>query len=55
MVFVDLVDDSGEISLAVMPNMYQIYASKLVKGKYILFEGKADKQGSCLPRKLEIF
>lgn len=55
MAFVDLVDDSGEISLAVMPNMYQIYASKLVKGKYILFEGKADKQGSCLPRKLEIF
>ena len=55
MAFVDLIDDSGEISLAVMPNLYQLYATKLVKGKYVLFEGKADKQGSCLPKKLQIF
>ena len=55
MAFVDLVDERGEISLAVMPNIYSLYSNVLVKGKYVYFEGKIEKQGSCLVRKLTIY
>ena len=54
MAFVDLVDDKGALSLAVMPNPYAQYASGLVKGKYVLFEGKIEKEASCLVRKMQI-
>ena len=54
MAFVDLVDDKGALSLAVMPNLYAQYASGLVKGKYVLFEGKIEKEASCLVRKMQI-
>ena len=54
MAFVDLVDDKGALSLAVMPNLYAQYGSQLVKGKYVLFEGKIEKEASCLVRKMQI-
>ena len=44
MAFVDLVDDKGALSLAVMPNLYAEKASQLIKGKYVLFEGKMVKK-----------
>ena len=54
MAFVDLVDDKGSLSLAVMPKLYSRYQSELVKGKYVLFEGKAEREGSCLVRTMKI-
>ena len=54
MAFVDLVDDMGQISLAVMPDLYNRYSSLLIKGKYVLFEGKIEKEASCLVKKLEV-
>ena len=54
MAFVDLVDDKGALSLAVMPNLYSQYAAELVKGKYVLFEGKIEKEASCLVKKMQI-
>ena len=54
MAFVDLVDDKGALSLAVMPNLYSQYAPQLIKGKYVLFEGKIEKEASCLVRKMQI-
>ena len=54
MAFVDLVDDKGSLSLAVMPNLYARYSSQLQKGKYVLFEGKMEKETSCLVRSLRI-
>ena len=54
MAFVDLVDDKGALSLAVMPNLYAQYAPQLVKGKYVLFEGKIEKEASCLVKKMQI-
>jgi DNA polymerase-3 subunit alpha len=54
MAFVDLVDDKGSLSLAVMPNLYARYSSQLQKGKYVLFEGKMEKETSCLARSLRI-
>ena len=54
MAFVDLVDDKGALSLAVMPNLYSQYSAQLVKGKYVLFEGKIEKEASCLVQKMQI-
>ena len=54
MAFVDLVDDKGELSLAVMPNIYRTCGINLVKDKYVIFEGKIEKQASCLVNKLEV-
>ena len=54
MAFVDLVDDMGQLSLAVMPKTYAVYSSQLVKGKYVHFEGKMEKETSCLVRNMQI-
>lgn len=54
MAFVDLIDDKGAISLAIMPNLYSQYSSQLIKGKYVLFEGKIEKEASCLVKKMRI-
>ena len=54
MAFVDLVDDKGALSLAVMPKIYAIHSSQLAKGKYVLFEGKIEKEASCLVNRMQI-
>lgn len=54
MAFVDLVDDKGAMSLAVMPNIYSLYSNVLVKGKYVYFEGNIEKEASCLVKKLQV-
>ena len=54
MAFVDLVDDKGSISLAVMPKVYAMHSSQLIKGKYLVFEGKMEKETSCLVRTMEV-
>ncbi|MBR6233682.1 MAG: DNA polymerase III subunit alpha, partial [Erysipelotrichaceae bacterium] len=54
MAFVDLVDDKGAISLAVMPRVYAMHSSDLVKGRYVKFEGKIEKEASCLVRNMEV-
>lgn len=54
MAFVDIVDDKGELSLAVMPNIYRLHQTNISKDKYVIFEGKIDKQTSCLVNKLDI-
>ena len=55
MAFVDLVDDKGSLSLAIMPDLYARCKDELVKGKYALFEGKMERQTSCLVRNIKIF
>lgn len=52
MMFVVVNDETGKFDLVCMPNVYQQYQSILVKGNYILVEGKIDKENSCLARKL---
>ena len=54
MAFVDLVDDKGSLSLAIMPNMYLQFATVLNKGKYVYFEGKMERQTSCLVKNLSM-
>ena len=54
MAFVDLVDDKGSLSLAIMPNLYLQYANVLSKGKYVYFEAKMERQTSCLVKKVMV-
>ena len=54
MAFVDLVDDKGSLSLAVMPRLYALHASDLIKGRYVVFEGNIEKEASCLVKRLEV-
>jgi len=54
MAFVDIVDDKGSLSLAVMPNIYANFSKELVKGKYVYFEGNMERQSSCLVKKMRI-
>ena len=55
MAFVDISDDRGKMSLAVMPNIYAQYASILSKGKYVYFDGKIEREASCLVKTMKIF
>ena len=54
MAFVDISDDKGSLSLAVMPNLYSIYSTSLEKGKYVTFDGKMERQSSCLVKKMNV-
>lgn len=54
MAFVDIVDDKGQMSLAIMPNVYSQFESELLKGYYVYFEGKFEKQDSCLVKNMKI-
>lgn len=53
MCFVDILDDTSSISLAVMPESYKMYRSIIEKDNYVIFEGKLDIQDSVLLRRLE--
>ena len=52
MCFVDLSDDSGDISLAVMPRLYSEHQEELVKENYLYFEGELEREASVLVKKL---
>ena len=54
MAFVDISDDKGSLSLAVMPNLYSIFSTSLEKGKYVTFDGKMERQSSCLVKKMNV-
>lgn len=52
MMFVVVNDETGKFDVVCMPNIYQEYQSILVKGNYLLVDGKIDKENSCLAKKL---
>ena len=52
MAFVDISDDSGDLSLVVMPNLYNENQAVLVKENYLYFEGNMEKEASLLVKKL---
>lgn len=55
MCFIDLSDDTADISLAVMPSLYKNVAQSLSNARYIYFEGNKDKETSLLVKKLETY
>ena len=53
MAFVDVVDDTSSLSLAVMPDVYRNSQGIIEKDKYILFEGKLEKEDSVLVKRIK--
>ena len=54
MAFVDIVDETGNLSLVIMPDLYRIFESELQEDRFIYFEGKIEKEDSCLVKKINI-
>lgn len=54
MAFVTGLDESGQLDLVLMPNVYSRYGQLISKGKYIRFNGKIDKEDSCLVNSLQV-
>ncbi len=55
MAFCTLADESGELSLLVMPKLYGRYQASLRKGAYVYFRGNMTEDGSCIPEHLEFY
>ena len=55
MAFCTLVDESGEMSLLVMPKLYSIHSASLKKGVYLYFHGKMTDDGSCIPERIQFY
>lgn len=51
--FVSIMDESGALELVVMPNLYGQFSGQLNKGQYVYFNGKIEKEGSCLVSNLK--
>ncbi len=54
MAFVDISDDTGDMSLAVMPDLYAQLQLQLKEDSYIYFEGNIEKENSALVKKARI-
>lgn len=52
MAFVIVGDETSKFDLVCMPNIYEVYANTLIKGKYLYIEGIIDRENSCLVKKL---
>jgi len=52
MAFAKVIDDSSEIDLAIMPDIYLNFKSDLKIGNYILFNGIMSERPSCLVKKI---
>ncbi len=48
MSFVNVYDESGEMDLVFMPKSYQRFQEYLVKGNYLSFDAKKEKEDSCI-------
>ncbi|MDO4500490.1 MAG: DNA polymerase III subunit alpha [Erysipelotrichaceae bacterium] len=55
MCFIDVSDDSGDISLAVMPLLFKTIENTIGLAKYVYFEGNMEKAASVLVKKLKTF
>ena len=55
MAFVDVSDETGSLSLSIMPNLLQAHLGEIAKDRYIYFEGKVDRDNSCLPRMIKVY
>jgi len=54
MAFVDIGDDTGDMSLVIMPDLFRNSEYVLNKDAYIYFEGNIEKEGSCLLKRLKV-
>lgn len=52
MAFVNVMDESDQLDLVIMPNLYSQFSSILIKGQYFTFQGKMDRENSSLVNKI---
>lgn len=55
MAFVEAHDETSELDLVIMPDLYRTFHGRLKKGEYLYFEGRIEKVGSCLVKKLRLY
>ena len=48
MAFATVFDETSELELVIMPNTFYKYSKLLNKGNYIFFDGKIDREDSCI-------
>lgn len=53
MAFASAMDETGQLDLVIMPKLYASSAGFLTKGQYVTFQGKMDKETSCLVNRLK--
>lgn len=54
MAFVTLSDDTGEIDLAIMPDLYMLFKERLKPDLMIVVSGRKNRPKSMIPSSLEI-
>ena len=55
MAFVTVSDETGDFDLVLMPKEYSSYQNQFAKGKYLLFSGNIDREGSILVKRMRVF
>ena len=55
MAFLSFMDESGEMDLVVMPNIYQKHQTELVRNQFLRVEARKDKMDSYVVTAIEIF
>ena len=54
MEFINIDDEDGSISLALMPNIYEQFKDYVHEGDYITFKGNHDREGSINVKGLKV-
>ncbi len=54
MAFVTVSDETSELELVVMPNTYSKYFKLIIKGNYIYFDGKIEREASCIVNNIKV-
>ena len=54
MAFLRLSDETGEMDMAVMPNLYRDQVQNLLRGSYIRFDAKISDKGSLLADRIQV-
>lgn len=55
MAFLELHDESSDIDLVVMPNLYRRYQGSIKRNTYLYFEGEIEKEHSCLVKNIKLY
>ena len=55
MAFLKVIDETGDIKLLIMPNLYAMEKERLKEGKYILFRGKIQNNEECIVNEITYY
>ena len=55
MAFLKVIDETEDIKLLIMPNLYRTEKDKLKEGKYILFRGKIQNNEECIVNEITYY